>query len=317
MTDQPASSPLVVSPPFQKDTLIRGQPAQVQCVEIGGQVLSVGRGPVSIVGLEDEWYEDLKDPNAVIQALKATDSIAPDLLTFWQRMPDVEPHFPFHQEWEDIAVLPVSTYETWWNQQIKSRLRSQIRKAEKEGLIVKEVEYDDDFVKGMTAIFNEMPVRQGRPFWHYGKDVETVKRQFSRFVFRERMIGAYFQGQMIGFMMVANAGRFGLVGQILSSVEHRDRSPNNALIAKAVQICEAMALPHLIYLFWSDGSLAEFKRRCGFERVRVPRYFVPLSAKGTIALRLGAHRGLTNMLPQRVKAPLKRARGYWHQLRSR
>ena len=59
--------------------------------------------------------------------------------------------------------------------QIKSRVRNQIRKAEKEGLVVKEVPYDDDFVRGMTAIFNESPVRQGRPFWHYGKSFETVK----------------------------------------------------------------------------------------------------------------------------------------------
>jgi len=30
----------------------------------------------------------------------------------------------------------------------------------------------------MTAIFNESPTRQGRKFWHYGKDFATVKKQF-------------------------------------------------------------------------------------------------------------------------------------------
>ena len=39
----------------------------------------------------------------------------------------------------------------------------------------------------MTAIFNEAAIRQGRPFWHYGKDFETVKRQFSRYLAREHM----------------------------------------------------------------------------------------------------------------------------------
>ena len=67
-------------------------------------------------------------------------------------------------ECEDIAVLPVKSYDHWCEQQIKSRVRNQIRKAEKEGVTVRETGYDDDFVRGMAAIFNEAPVRQGRRF---------------------------------------------------------------------------------------------------------------------------------------------------------
>ncbi len=165
----------------------------------------------------------------------------------------------------------------------------------------------------MTAIFNESPIRQGRRFWHYGKDFETVKRQFSRFLFRERMIGAYFEGEMVGFIMLADAGRFALTGQIISSLKHRDKSPNNALIAKAVEVCAANDLPYLIYLFWTDDSLAEFKRRCGFERVRVPRYYVPLTWKGALALKTGAHRGWKTLIPARVKTSLKRIRRSWYR----
>ena len=140
-------------------------------------------------------------------------------------------------EWEQIALLPIQSYDHWWNHQIKSRVRNQIRKSEKEGVTVRETDYDDDFVRGMTAIFNESPVRQGRKFWHYGKDFETVKRQFSRYIHREVMIGAYYKDEMIGLMMLGDAGRFGLTGQIISSLKHRDKSPNNALIAKAVEVC--------------------------------------------------------------------------------
>jgi hypothetical protein len=224
-------------------------------------------------------------------------------------MPDVTPSYPYHREQEEIAVLPITTYDHWWKQQIKSRVRNQIRKAEKEGVVVKETSYDDDFVRGMTAIFNESPIRQGRRFWHYGKDFETIKRQFSRYVFRERMIGAYYQGEMIGFMMLGDAGGFALTGQIISSLKHRDKSPNNALIAKAVEVCASRGLGYLIYLFWSDDSLAEFKRRCGFEKVNVPRYYVPLSWRGALALKAGAHRGWKAMLPKGLKTSLKRVRG--------
>ena len=301
---------------FTKETLINGNPGRIRCIKIGDQIFSISRGPLTVVRLEDEWYEDVDDPQVVISALKANTAFKPDLLTFWQRMPDVLPQHLFHQEWEEIAVLPVTSYDHWWNHQIKSRVRNLIRKAEKAGVVVKQTSYDDDFVRGMTAIFNETSVRQGRQFWHYGKNFETVKSQFSRYLFREQMIGAYYQGEMIGFMMLGDAGKFGITGQIISSIKHRDKAPNNALIAKAVEVCEERKLDYLIYFFWSDDSLAEFKRRCGFEKVKVPRYYVPLTWKGELALKCGAHRGLRAMLPRAAKNPLKGLRRIWYGLRN-
>jgi hypothetical protein len=306
------SFPQAIVQRFSKDTLIKGVPSQIECVDILGQTYSIiTRGPLTVLQLEDEWYEDVADPERVIEVLGRNTAFTPDIFTFWQRLPDTAPKYRFHQEWEEIAVLPVRSYDDWWNHQIKSRVRNQIRKAEKEGVVVRETSYDDAFVRGMTRIFNEAPLRQGRRFWHYGKDFETVKRQFSRCVHREYMIGAYYRDEMIGFIMLGNAGRFGLTGQIISSIAHRDKATNNALIAKAVELCEQRGLEYLVYLFWSDDSLSEFKRRCGFEPTKVPRFYVPLTAKGTLGLKLGAHRGWKAMVPPRIKAPLKHLREAW------
>jgi hypothetical protein len=84
------------------------------------------------------------------------------------------------------------------------------------------------------------------------------------------------------------------------------------LVAKAVEVCARRGLDHLVYLFRSDDSLAEFKRRCGFERTRVPRYYVPLTRKGHWGLRWGLHRGWKQMVPRRIKVPLKRLRRLWY-----
>src|SRR5262245_24145532 len=149
---------------YHWDTLIKGQPARIECVDILGQRYAVTRGAAAILSLEDEWYEDVRDPAAVVEELRNKD-FKPDLFTFWQRLPDTEPRFQYHMEWEEIAVLPVKSYDHWFKQQIKSRVRNLIRKAEKEGVTVRETTYDDEFVRGMTAIFNEAPVRQGRRFW--------------------------------------------------------------------------------------------------------------------------------------------------------
>jgi hypothetical protein len=298
---------------FTKETISRGQPVKIDCVEVGDQVYAIAKGVLTVMGLEDDWYEDVVDPEAVIEALKESAGFKPDIFTFWQRLPDVEPRYSFHFEWEELAVLPIISYQHWWNHQIKSRARNQIRKSQKDGLVVKETVYDDHFVRGMTAIFNETPIRQGRKFWHYGKEFETIKSQFARHVHREDMIGAYYQDELIGFMMLGNAGRFGVTGQIISTIKHRDKSTNNALIAKAVELCERKNLPYLVYLFWGDDSLAEFKRRCGFEQTKVPRYFVPLTRKGRLALKLGLHRGWKELLPKQAKVSLKKLRNGWYR----
>jgi hypothetical protein len=297
---------------YGHDTLIKGQPARIECVDILGQRYALARGPVTILGLEDDWYEDVKNPDAVIKTLRDGRGFRPDLFTFWQRLPETEPKFNFHTEWEEVAVLPIESYDRWFNHQIKSRVRNQIRKAEKEGITIRETAYDDEFVRGLTAIFNEAPIRQGRKFWHYGKDFNTVKQQFSRYIHREDMIAAYYQGEMIGLIMLGNAGHFGLTGQIISTIKHRDKATNNLLIAKAVEVCARKKLRYLSYLFWSGDSLAEFKRRCGFEPMRVPRYYVPLTARGRLALKMGIHRGWKAMIPDGLKGALKRLRSRWY-----
>jgi hypothetical protein len=47
---------------FTKETLIGGQPARIQCLEIGGQSHSLSRGAATIVCLEGEWFDDVRDP---------------------------------------------------------------------------------------------------------------------------------------------------------------------------------------------------------------------------------------------------------------
>src|SRR5438034_10239259 len=109
-----------------------------------------------------------------------------------------------------------------------------VRKAKKAGIEVREASYDDAFVQGMTDIFNETPVRQGRQFWHYGKDIETVKRQISRFLFREELIGEYYGGELVGFGMLATAAKYGILGQTIATIKNRDKAINNELITKVL-----------------------------------------------------------------------------------
>lgn len=298
---------------FSKSTVIDGKPTQIECLDIQGQTFSITRGALTIVKLEDEWYEDVKDPGTVVEMLRQQQTFKPDLFTFWQRVPETEPKYAFPFEWESIAALRITSFEHWLTKQIKPSARNKVRKSERAGVQVRECTFDDEFVRGMTAIFNETPIRQGRPFWHYGKDFQTVKAQFSRYLAKEDLLGAYCDGELVGFAMVGNAGRFGHITQIIAKVEHREKAVMNALLAKSVALCDQKQLSTLVYAYWDQGSLTDFKSQSGFEQMKVPRYFIPLSVKGKLAWRLGLRRGWKTMLPPKISAQLKRARASWYE----
>lgn len=300
---------------FVKETLVKGQPARIECVEIAGQIYSLTRGLTTVLRLEDEWFSEVRDPQAVIDAIRRRDVPTPDVFTFCQRLPNIEPRFDFPIEFESIAALPIQTYEHWWKKQIRDTARNKIRKSRKLGVDVRECAFDDEFVRGMTTIFNETPVRQGRRFWHYGKSFETVKQQFSRFLFREQVIGAYLKDRLVGFAMLGRTSAFADLGQILSLVEHRDKAVTNALLDKCVAICAEQRVPYLVYAYWLDTSLGLFKQHSGFEEIKLPRYVVPMTRRGHLAVRTNLHKGFRHVVPRGVAERLRRLRAAWYQVR--
>jgi hypothetical protein len=269
-----------------------------------------------IASLEQEWYDDIEDPKTFINDLRETEP-RPDILTFWQRLPDTEPKYSYSMETDAIAALPVKSYSYWWDTQIDCKTRNMVRKSQKKGVTVKMVSFDDELIEGMTSIFNETPIRQGRRFLHYGKDFQTVKREFSRFLIREEIFGAYLDNELVGFIMLGDAGRYAFLGQIISKIARRDLAPNNALLAKAVERCAEKGLPYLAYALWLEDGLGGFKRSNGFKRFDLPRYFVPLTGKGKLALKLGFHRGWKEAVPKQLRQPLKNLRKRWYALRWR
>src|SRR5205823_2613153 len=104
------------------------------------------------------------------------------------------------------------------------------------GVVVKEAEFDDAFVEGIRHINDETPVRQGRTFWHYQKDFETVKAENSTYADRNIFIGAYYENELIGYVRMTTAGSVAHVINILCKQQHYDKRPANALLAKAVEI---------------------------------------------------------------------------------
>jgi hypothetical protein len=277
------------------------------------------RGKLIRIGfLDGEGYQFLEDPRAALEALRKSRTRI-DLFTFIQKLSDASPKYGYSMEWDNMAALRVSSFDDWMKHTIDFKARNKVRKAEKNGVVVREVPFDDGLVRGISAIYDEAPVRQGKRFWHYRKDLETVRRMNGTFMDQSTFIGAFFQDHLIGFVkLVSDEDRCqaGLM-QIISMIQHRDKAPTNALIAQAVRSCADRGISYLWYANFSYGkkqrdSLADFKRHNGFQKVDLPRYYVPLTAAGRMALHLGLHHGIADWIPEPVSNTYRRIRGLWY-----
>jgi hypothetical protein len=59
-------------------------------------------------------------------------------------------------------------------------------------------------------------------------------------------------------------------------------------------------------------SLSDFKERNGFQRIDLPRYYVPFTHIGWAALRMGLHTRLADRVPEAVLAKLRELRNTWY-----
>ena len=300
---------------------VKGEAITVPSVQVDGRTVIATSKWLKIAALQDEDLlegEPVVDPASFVQHLKET-ALNADMFTFVQKLPDVTPKYTYHLEWDNFAVIPITTFSEWWDKRVESSVRRAVRKAAKAGVVVKLAEFDDTFVQGIVNINNETPIRQGRRFWHFQKSFEAVKSENSTYGERNAFLGAYYQDELIGFIRMTYADGVANIVQILSMMKHYDKRPANALIAKAVETCALKGISHLVYYsyIYNDpkSSLTEFKRRNGFEKVELPRYYIPLTAKGKIALKLGFHRGLVKSIPKPLLSQLLKIRSEWNACR--
>lgn len=80
---------------------------------------------------------------------------------------------------------------------------------------------------------------------------------------------------------------------------------NNALVAKAIEVCADRRVGWVMYgRMGNHPALDGFKQSNGFTRFQLARYYVPLTRKGRIAVKLGLHKEIKDMLPMAIKRQL-------------
>jgi hypothetical protein len=290
-------------------------------MRVSGEDIRVRGRLIRIAQIDGDKYNFPEDPEALLDGLKKCGTRI-DLFTFLQKLPETAPKYSYPMEWDNLAVLPISTFDHWWNHQIRSFPRNRARQAEKKGVVLREVPCDETLFRGIREIYNECPVRQGRRFPHYGMTLEKVRDYASTFLDRSIYVGAFLGDTMIGFIkLVTDETRaHACLVHILSMVQHKDKAPTNALIAHAVRLCADRGISYLVYENFTYGkkrgdSLSHFKEVNGFQRMDLPRYYIPLTPLGQIAFRLGLHHRFVDRIPESLAAKLRDFRKTWYARR--
>jgi hypothetical protein len=310
---------------FEKTVEIstKGKWVTVPALEIDGNtIITRGRWIRMALIHDEEWIEtDLERPELCVQTLRDHPSagLRGDIFTFSQKPFRPVPHYSYHTEWDSIATIRMTTFKAWW-EALPQETRKNVRRSQKRGVVVRVRELDDDLVREIVDVNNESPMRQGKPFYHYGKTAEQVRKDQSSFLDRSDFICAYRENELIGFLKLVYKGDAAAILQILTKASHQDSRPTNALLAKAVELCEVKGVSCLIYGQFNygnkgDSPLREFKVRNGFGETLAPRFYVPLTAKGAWCLKLKLHRGLQGILPHRVLTLLVGCRAKWYDFK--
>jgi hypothetical protein len=295
---------------------VKGKWLTVPALGIGGKDIIVRGKWIRIARVEaEEWLEsELENPQQCVEALKQQRSadLHADILSFTQKLPAIQPKYEYPMEWDSVAAVRLTTFQEWW-EGLPQETRKNVRRAQKRGVTVQVRSVDDDLIRDLQVLNNDSPVRQGKTFTHYGKSIEQVKKDQAAFLDRSDYICAYHEKELIGVVKLIYRGDSASILTFLPKASHHDKRPANAIMAKAVEICVERKIQYLVFGKFNYGNkkhtpLREFKIRNGFEEVLVPRYYVPLTAKGAISVRLKFHRGLLGLLPHSVITFLVNAR---------
>jgi hypothetical protein len=303
---------------------IRGEWVRVPSVAIGGKTVVITGRWVKVASVRSEdWLEtELEDPENCVKELirRRETGLRADVFTFAQKPPSATCRYAYPMDPDSIAVAYVPTFREWW-EGLPQETRKNVRRAQKRGVEVTVRHFTDELVRGIVEINNESLVRQGRHFPHFGKSFEEVKKDYSSFVDRSDFICANHGTELIGILKVVYRRDIASILQLLVKLGHQDKRPANALLAKAMEICVNKGISYVTYGRFKYGnkgenSLTEFKIRHGFREVLVPRYYVPLTARGAAWRRLRLYRGLMGILPSGIIRVGLKSRLVWNHFRS-
>jgi hypothetical protein len=311
--------PGTIWPSHSVEVRNKGRWVTIPGLEINGDILITTGQRLKIAKIRGEEMreKELEDPELYIAALRNDKGriLDADIFTFTQKLPATQPRYSYPMEWESVAAVSLVSFKEWW-QGLPQETRKNVRRSQKRGVVISVRGLDEDVVEGIRGVNDDSPLRQGLKNAYFGLSSEDTRKRYGEFNGRCDFVCAYSGEEMIGFLHLVYREGVAAILNLTVKPTHFDKRPANALLSRAVEICEARRIPYVSYGLYNygnkrDSSLREFKIRNGFKESLVPRYFVPITPWGRACMKANLHRGLIGILPHWVISPGVRARALW------
>src|SRR5262245_47699986 len=128
-------------------------------MQAGGRNIIISGRAIRTARIDGDSYRILEDPEPILAELR-TCGRRIDLFTFMQLLPASSPRFRYPMEWDNLAAIDLKSFDQWWNEQIGFKARNKARQAEKRGVMLREIPFDESLVRGIWEIYSETPIRQ-------------------------------------------------------------------------------------------------------------------------------------------------------------
>lgn len=299
----------------------KGQWVKIPGIEVCGDTLIATGKRLKIARIRGEEMREkaIEDPEAYLAALRndRRGVLKADIFSFAEKLPATAPMFRYPVEWDSVAAISLVSFKEWW-EGLPQETRKNVRRSQKRGVVITVHDLDQEVVEGIRSVNDDSPMRQGLKNAYYGLSSEDTWKRYGEFPGRCDFICAHAGDEMIGFLHLVYREGVAAILNLTVKPSQLDKRPANALVARAVEICEAKGLPYITYGLYNYGNkrdtpLREFKIRNGFTEILVPRYFVPLTLWGKLCMKANLHRGLIGILPHSVISAGVRARAQWNK----
>src|SRR5215831_8609289 len=125
-------------------------------MKVGSRNIIVSGRAIRTAQIDGDGFRFIEDPEAILADLRSCGQRI-DLFTFIQRLSHGSPRYCYPMEWDNLAAIDVKSFDYWWNEQIGKKTRNKARLAEKKGVILCEMPFDEALARGIWEIYNETP----------------------------------------------------------------------------------------------------------------------------------------------------------------
>ena len=194
----------------------------------------------------------------------------------------------------DVLDKEERSFEEIWKNGFSKHARNRARKAEKEGVCVREVESFEDWISDMYLCNMSSFYRQKR----YARYPHSDEKAFLVYLNKHRELlgesfkvyGAFFRGRLIAYSATLEFNRLILAMLMMSSSEFLYKCPNDAVLTHLIQHACEDGFDWIYYSFdrvsYRSGrpslhtSLRRFKFEHGFREFPMKVYFLGLGRSG-------------------------------------